>query len=94
MTSELKKELIAQIALDSNDEELNELVNLIYRFRTKKEPQKYNLNYMLSNQLVTDKNIKLEQTLSIDKTAIKKAIKEGETVKGAYLQTNQNLSIK
>jgi len=36
----------------------------------------------------------IKQMTVINKTAIKQAIKEGQTVKGAYLQTNQNLNIK
>ena len=36
----------------------------------------------------------IKQTIVVDKAAVKNAIKNGETVKGAYLQKNNNLSIK
>lgn len=50
--------------------------------------------------LIKDENaipteyIKTKTTTSVDKTAIKNAIKSGQTVAGAEIQTNQNLQIK
>lgn len=38
--------------------------------------------------------VKVKQTTSPDKTAIKKAIKAGEVISGAMLQVNNNLQIK
>lgn len=38
--------------------------------------------------------VKVKQTTSPDKTAIKKAIKVGEVISGAMLQVNNNLQIK
>jgi hypothetical protein len=46
-------------------------------------------------EAVIDEKFKKEKvTVSIDKTAIKKAIESGETVEGAILKENQNLQIK
>lgn len=47
------------------------------------------------NEAILDKQYLTEKvTYSPDKTAIKKALKDGATIDGAYIETKQNLQIK
>ena len=44
--------------------------------------------------LIPTDYIKVKETKSVDKTAVKKAIKAGEVIPGAHIEVKQNIQIK